>query len=66
MRKECPCRGCEDRKLLCHSSCRLYQEWKADFEAMKEGKPDYDATWSERSKRRAWRNMRFSQRKYRP
>ena len=65
MRKECPCRGCPDRKLLCHSQCKAYQEWKADYESRKEGKPDFDLLWSERSKRRAWRNMRLSRRRWR-
>ena len=23
-----PCKGCEDRKMLCHSSCEKYLEWK--------------------------------------
>ena len=25
----CPCKGCLDRKLYCHSSCPRYLEWKS-------------------------------------
>lgn len=35
---KCPCRGCEERILLCHSRCERYQTWKKDYE---EAKPDY-------------------------
>ena len=33
----CPCRDCEDRKFLCHSSCELYQKWKDDYETVRDG-----------------------------
>ena len=27
-----PCRGCEKRRLNCHSSCEEYKEFEAGFE----------------------------------
>lgn len=29
---KCPCKGCNDRTITCHSVCRPYQEYKADRE----------------------------------
>ena len=64
MRKECPCRGCTDRKLYCHGSCRRYQDWKKDYEEAKPAPPE-DLT-NERSKRIGWRNLRLTRRRWRP
>lgn len=25
---KCPCKGCADRTITCHSVCRRYAEWK--------------------------------------
>ena len=25
---KCPCKGCTDRTITCHSVCRRYAEWK--------------------------------------
>jgi hypothetical protein len=24
----CPCRGCEERTITCHSSCYKYKDWQ--------------------------------------
>ena len=32
MRKMPPCKDCTDRKLLCHGSCKKYQEWKKEID----------------------------------
>ena len=29
---KCPCKGCEDRTILCHGRCDGYQQWKAERE----------------------------------
>lgn len=31
---KCPCKGCADRMLMCHTICRSYKAWKAENEAM--------------------------------
>ena len=28
----CPCKGCTDREVGCHSSCSGYKEWKAEWD----------------------------------
>ena len=33
-----PCMNCFDRKLLCHGSCKRYQDWKAANERTAEAK----------------------------
>ena len=60
----CPCKDCFDRKLLCHSQCRKYQDWKTEFEAMKAETQEPDMGWSDRSVRKMWRNMRWGRAKY--
>ena len=30
---KCPCNGCEDRILMCHTICRAYKAWKEEYEA---------------------------------
>ena len=29
---KCPCKGCTDRTIVCHSLCRRYTEWKEERE----------------------------------
>ena len=36
MKKEIPCRDCEDRETGCHSRCGRYKEWRAWYDAKKE------------------------------
>ena len=31
----CPCRGCNERILLCHGRCERYQTWKTEYENSK-------------------------------
>ena len=33
--KSCPCRYCEERTMVCHSTCVDYIEWKKEYEAAK-------------------------------
>lgn len=33
----CPCGGCEERTLGCHSSCEKYQNWKGSRDAIRNG-----------------------------
>ena len=28
--KPCPCQGCTDRCISCHSACNKYKDWKSD------------------------------------
>ena len=32
MKPKCPCKDCERRKLLCHSTCYPYRVWKGKLE----------------------------------
>ena len=36
----CPCRGCADRRELCHAECERYGAWKAYREAGRKKKRD--------------------------
>lgn len=31
----CPCKGCTDREIGCHSKCSKYIEWKAEWDRRK-------------------------------
>lgn len=33
---DCPCYGCEDRSITCHSECKKYIDWKAEHDARRE------------------------------
>lgn len=62
-----PCKNCQERELHCHSKCTQYTEWKQQYEALKkELYPEDMNTYSERTIRKAWRNMRYWNRKYSP
>ena len=40
-----PCKDCTDRKLLCHGSCKRYQEYRAKVEAaQRERQKESDAS----------------------
>ena len=41
--KDCPCRGCTERILLCHGRCERYQKWKMEPEVLRYGR----MTWEE-------------------
>lgn len=53
----CPCRDCEDRKFLCHSSCERYQKWKDEYETVRDGLAEERAAWTiiqGESRRKLW------------
>lgn len=55
-----PCKGCERRKLLCHGSCKEYQEWKKAYEARKEAdRQQKEYRIPERVMRKYWRSLRY-------
>jgi hypothetical protein len=31
----CPCKGCTDREIGCHSKCSKYIEWKSEWDRRK-------------------------------
>ena len=61
--KKCPCRDCFDRKLLCHSSCRRYQELKKEYETAKEAIQE-DYCIPEHQLRKHWRSLRYNGRRF--
>lgn len=32
----CPCKGCTDREIGCHSKCSEYNEWKTEWDKRRE------------------------------
>ena len=63
---KCPCNGCTDRKLLCHSQCKKYLAWKTELKKLKAAK-DADAntiTVPENVVREYWRSMRYTARRF--
>lgn len=30
---DCPCYGCQSRRILCHSDCVSYEKWRAKYKA---------------------------------
>lgn len=61
--KKCPCNGCFDRKLLCHSQCQRYQSWKNEYETAKAAIQE-DYCIPENALRKHWRSMRFYGRRF--
>lgn len=56
---ECPCKGCPDRYIGCHSDCNGYKEWhnleevrKEKIRAAKEQENAILATFTDRKYRR--------------
>ena len=37
---KCPCKGCTDRTVTCHSVCKKYEDWKIEDRAIKDGLRD--------------------------
>ena len=33
---KCPCYGCNDRSITCHSECEKYIDWKTEHDAERE------------------------------
>jgi hypothetical protein len=42
-----PCKDCEKRKSLCHSTCEEYKEWKKYLEQCKRNKKHSDRDYDE-------------------
>lgn len=43
MKINCPCKGCTDRHINCHSQCANYAEYRTALQAQKEAqKADYE------------------------
>ena len=61
---KCPCNGYTDRKLLCHSQCKRYQDWKNEYEAMKANKPDESLFTNEIRLRTFWANLRYNRQRW--
>ena len=61
---KCPCKGCDDRTVTCHSVCRRYQGWKDEHAA--EIRHNYEQNrvcLSDHSIRQHWRNLKAGRRK---
>jgi len=59
--QSCPCKDCERRKFLCHSSCESYQKWKNEYETVRDGLAEERAVYSEPARRimlKIWRRMK--------
>ena len=57
----CPCKGCENRTVTCHGTCKGYTEWKAwkaeQEETRKKERPYYDLSHDQEMKYR--KNLRY-------
>ena len=43
MKINCPCKGCTDRHMNCHSQCAKYADYRVELERQKEAqKADYE------------------------
>ena len=58
--KKCPCNGCADRMLMCHTICRAYKAWREEYEAQEAAKrAELERTRPNRRAMLAWfRKMR--------
>ena len=57
---KCPCKGCENRTVTCHSVCRRYEDWKIERAAEKDYTRDQNMiVLSESAVRRHWRNLKY-------
>lgn len=48
----CPCKGCKDRTIGCHSLCSLYNNWKSSGIEIKKEPSAPLIDFSKRQKRR--------------
>lgn len=61
----CPCKGCENRTVTCHAVCHAYEEWKIEYQAMKDDLRENNALFlSDHSLRVHWNNLKRGNRKY--
>ena len=61
MLQPCPCRDCGRRKFLCHSNCKEYQDWKNEYETVRDALAEERAVYSEPARRimlKIWRRMK--------
>ena len=59
MGMKCPCKGCTDRTLTCHSVCRRYEDWKIERAAIKDYTREMNREFvSDAVIRRHWRNLK--------
>lgn len=62
---KCPCKGCTDRTITCHSVCSKYEEWKIYDRAVKDDLKEKGAMYiSDHSLREYWNNLRRVNRKF--
>lgn len=55
----CPCKGCRDRKIGCHSGCEGYLEWRKYIgKAKRDGQLEYDLYCLLRPRNRSKRKTR--------
>lgn len=53
--KKCPCNGCADRMLMCHTICRAYKAWREEYKAQEAAKrAEQEARPMSRTALKAW------------
>ena len=60
--KQCPCRDCKERELMCHGRCEKYQTWKTEYEAVKEQNREFIPEFTKEMRRYVWRMMKGGRR----
>lgn len=55
---ECPCKGCEDRFVGCHSGCEAYKNWKKDLKGIRKKSRDESALYSYFNLPEHWKDHR--------
>lgn len=63
MRPVCPCKGCEDRTLTCHSVCAEYKAWKGQIQAESHALWLWKDSHTDKNKLRFWKDLDKSQRR---
>lgn len=61
----CPCKGCQDRYVGCHSECDKYKEWRAEYDrvhATVEAKREQEKAFQQSSKNHMTRLLKIKQR----
>ncbi len=61
--KQCPCRDCTDRMLLCHGRCDRYQAWKTEYENTKQANREFIPEFPREMRRHVWRLMKEGRRR---
>lgn len=51
MNRDCPCKGCKERYLACHDSCKKYKEWTENEKKIKD-KAKQERDWCRSYKNR--------------